>query len=186
MSASLRSILKRHDSKHLFEVRSAIKGAGRTMGFVVGSSDDLILFHVLGTDTFRLNGYSAIRTDDVRDYRDFNKNDYWQNRVARHFKISPVRPAGISLTSIPELLASISKRYPLVTIHPERTKPGICYIGTLLFMNKATFTIDDLDSDAEWSGTRRLKFSDVTRVDFGGGYEQALALTAPKRPKRKQ
>jgi len=156
------------------------------MGFVVGFSEDLILFHALGTDTFRLNGYTAIRTEDVRDYRDFNKDEFWQNRAARHFKILPVRPAGISLTSVPELLASISKRYPLITIHPERTRPGICYIGPLLSMTEATFTIDNLDCNGEWSGPRRLKFRDVTRVDFGGGYEEALALTAPKRRKRKQ
>ena len=156
------------------------------MGFIVGFSDELILFHVLGTDTFGLNGYSAIRTADVKDYRDFNKDEFWQNRATRHFKLSPVRPAGILLTSVPELLASLSKQYPLITIHPERTKPGICYIGPLLSMTEATFTIDDLDCNAEWTGPRRLKFTDVTRVDFGGGYEEALAATAPKRQKRKQ
>jgi hypothetical protein len=59
-------------------------------------------------------------------------------------------------------------------------------IGPLISMTKATFTIDDLDSNAEWTGPRRLKFSDVTRVDFGGGYEHALAVTAPKRPKLKK
>jgi len=186
MSASWRSILKRRCGKHLFEVRSAIKGAGRTMGFIVGFSDDLILFHVLGTDIFRLNGYTAIRTEDVKDYRDFDKGKFWQNRAARHYKLEPVRPVGVLLTSVPELLASISKRYPLITIHPERTGLGVCYIGPLLSMTKATFTIDGLDCNAEWTGPRRFKFTDVTRVDFGGGYEEALAATAPKRPKRKQ
>jgi hypothetical protein len=53
-------------------------------------------------------------------------------------------------------------------------------------MAKAAVTIDDLDCNAEWSGPRQLKFSDITRVDFGGGYEKALAATAPKRPERKQ
>src|SRR6266576_4180232 len=100
MSTYWRSILRQHYGTHLFEVRSAIKGAGRTMGFVVGFSDDLILFHVLDTDTFILNGYTAIRTEDVKDYRDFNKDEFWQNRAARYFKISPVPPVGISLTSV--------------------------------------------------------------------------------------
>lgn len=186
MSASWSSILKRHHGSHLFEVRSAIKGAGRTMGFIVGFSDDLIILNVLDIDTFRLNGYTAIRTEDLKDYRDFNKDKFWQNRAARLLKLSPVRPAGISLTSIPELLASIAKRYSLITIHPERTKPGVCYIGPLLAITDLTFTIDDLDCNAEWTGPRRLKFSEVTRVDFGGGYEEALALTAPKRRKRKR
>jgi len=35
-------------------------------------------------------------------------------------------------------------------------------------------------SKRKWSGPRRMKFSDVTRIDFGGGYEEVLAVTAPK------
>jgi len=50
-------------------------------------------------------------------------------------------------------------------------------------MMEKTFTIEDLNSNGEWSGPRRMKFSDVTRIDFGGGYEEALAVTAPKRPR---
>ena len=49
-------------------------------------------------------------------------------------------------------------------------------------MTQRTFTIEDLDSHGEWSGPRRMKFSDVTMVDFGDGYAGALAATAPERP----
>lgn len=186
MNASWPSILKRHSGRHLFEVRSRIKGSGRTMGFVVGFSENLILFHVVNMDDFRLNGYNVIRIDDVKEYRAFDKSEFWQSRAVRRLRLKPVRPIGISLSSFPELLESITKRYPLITLHLEKTKPKLCYIGPLLSMAKATFTIDDLDSNAEWSGPRRFKFKDITRVDFGGGYEKALAATAPKRPRRKQ
>jgi hypothetical protein len=185
MNASCSSFLKRHCGRHLFEVESRIKGAGRTEGFVVDFSNSLILLHVLEPNTFLLNGYSIIRSENVRHYRVFDKREYWQNRAVRRFELSPVRPVGITLSSVPELIASVAKRYPLITIHPERTKPDICYIGPLLSMTEATFTIDDLDCTAGWSGPRRIKFSDATRIDFGGGYEEALAATAPKRSKRK-
>jgi hypothetical protein len=167
-------------------VRSRIKGVGRTTGFVVDFSRDLILFHVLDTDAFQLNGYTVIRSEDVKDYRAFDKAKFWQNRAVRRLKLKPASPVGILLTSVPELLQSIGSRYPLISFHPERKQPNVCYIGPLLSMNKTTFTIDDLDSNAEWSGPRRLKFSDVTRIDFGDGYQNALAATAPKRPKRKE
>jgi hypothetical protein len=186
MRPSWSSVLKRHCGRHLFETRSRIKAAGRTTGFVVDFSDSLILFHVLDMDTFRLNGYRVIRSEDVKEYRALDKREFWQCRALRRFDIAPVRPAGISLASVPKLLASAAERYPLITIHTERTKPDICYIGPLLGMTEATFTIDDLDCNGEWNGPRRLRFSDITRVDFGGGYEEALAVTAPKRRKRKQ
>jgi hypothetical protein len=186
MSVSLSSMLKRHCGRHLFQVVRNIKGSGRMAGFVVDFSECFILFHVVDMDAFRLNGYSVIRRADVRKHRAFDKREFWQYRAVRRFKLTPVRPAGVSLVSAPLLLGSIDEQYPLFTIHPERTKSDVCYIGHLLSMNAGTFTIDDLNSNAEWSGPRRLKFKDVTRVDFGGGYENALAATAPKRPKRKE
>src|SRR5262245_52787380 len=99
MSTSWLSIVKRHKGRHLFEVRSRIKGAGRTMGFVVDFSDNLILFHVLNTDAFQLNGYTVIRTEDVKDYRAFDKAEFWQNRAVRRFRLKPVHPVGILLGS---------------------------------------------------------------------------------------
>jgi hypothetical protein len=185
MRASWASTLKQHCGRHLFEMESRIKRAGWTMGFVVDYSDSLILFHVLERDTFRLNGYRVIRSEDVRNYRVFDKRKHWLNRAVRSFELAPVRPTGISLSSLPQLLLSIAKQNPLITIHPERKKPDVCYIGPLLSITEATFTIDDLDCNAEWSGPRRIKFSDATRIDFGGGCEKALAATAPKPPKRK-
>jgi hypothetical protein len=186
VSASWTSILKRHAGRHLFEVRSRIKGAESTIGFVVDFSPDLILFQVLNTDVFLLNGYTVIRSEDVKQYRAFDKSQFWQARAVRRFGLNPVRPPGISLSSLPDLLKSIGNRYPLITVHPQRKNPEVCYIGSLLSLARSTFTINDLDSDAEWSGPRRFRYSDVTRVDFGGGYEKALAATAPSRARRKK
>src|SRR5690348_10756731 len=145
MSVSWSSILKRNRGRNLLEVRSSIKGGARTIGFIVGYSDDLILFHVLNTDSFCLNGYSVVRSEDVKDYRVFDKSNYWQHRAVRRYKFKPVRPAGILLTSVSNLLESIAKRYSLTTIHIERIKPDVCYIGPLLSATRKTFTIDDLD-----------------------------------------
>lgn len=186
MNARFKSILTMHQMKHLFEVKRVIKGVGSTIGFVVDFSDSLILFHHLGTDTFHLNGYSVIREQDVSEYRFFAKPKYWQFRAVRHSRLRPIRPAGISVASLPELLTSVAKHYPLITLHPERKKPDVCYIGPLISTTDRTFTIADLDCNAEWTGPRRMRFSDVTRIDFDGGYERALAVTAPKRPRDKR
>ena len=167
------------------QVRSRIKGAGSTRGFVVGVSDSLILIHEVNGDTFSLNGYSVVRCEDVKDYRVFDKREYWQNRAIRRLKIAPVALPEISLASVPALLASIDERFSLTAFHPEQKRPDICYIGRLLTMTDKTVTIDDLDSNAEWSGPRRIKLNDITRIDFGSAYEEALAVVAPKRPRRK-
>jgi hypothetical protein len=137
-------------------------------------------------ETFSLNGYTVLRDADIGGGRFFDSAVFWQHRAARHLKMKPILPVGIVLESIPTLLESISLQYPLMALHPERSKPDVCYIGSLLSVAKATCTIDDLSSNAIWSGPRRLRFNDITRIDFGGGYEGALAIAAPKRPKRKK
>jgi hypothetical protein len=186
MSASWTSILRRHVGRHIFEVRTRIKGTGETIGFVVDFSADLILFHVLDTDVFELNGYSVIHAADVKKYRAFNRSEFWLARAVRRFGLTPVHPSGISLSSLPDLLKSTAERFPLITIHMPKRNPDVCYIGDLLSLDKTTFTIDDLDSRANWTGPRRFRYDDVTRVDFGGGYEKALAATAPMRRRRKK
>ncbi len=156
------------------------------MGFVVEFSSDLILFHVVNSDTLKLNGYSVVREEDVEYYRAFDKRGFWQAQVVQQLGLKPVRPNGILLSSLPDLLKSIGDRYALITIHPEKRKPDVCFIGPLLSLSKVTFTIDDLNSSAEWTGPRRIRYADVTRVDFDGGYERGLASVAPKRDSLKR
>lgn len=186
MSVSFNSVFKKAKMKHLFEVKRRLKDTGTTTGFIVDFSDSLVLLHTFDTDTFRLNGYSVIRKADISHYRVFSKAEYWQFRAVRRFRLRPMQPAGISVASLPELLKSVAEHYPLITLHPEKTKPEVCFIGTLASMTERTFTIEDLNCNAEWSGPRRMKFGDVTRVEFGGGYEAALAVTAPKRAKTRR
>jgi hypothetical protein len=183
MRSRFQSLLKKHQGC-LFEVKRRSQMC-KIAGFAIDASDSLVLIHQIDWDSFRLFNYTVIRDEDIKAYRFFDKPKYWQHRAAKKFRLKPVRPVGISIASLPELLESINKRHPLITIHPEKRKPDICYIGPLLSISEQTFTIEDLDSSGEWTGPRRMKWRDVTRVDFGGGYERALAATAPKRPKRK-
>jgi len=183
MRVSWNSIFKKAKMRHLFQVKRRLKDAGTITGFIVDFSDSLVLFHTLDMDTFHLNGYSVIRKEDISHYRVFRKAEYWQFRAARHFHLKPAPPAGISVTSLPALLNSVADHFPLIAIHPEKTKPDACFIGSLTSMTERTFTIEDLDRNAEWTGPRRMRFGDVTKIEFGGGYEGALAVTAPRRVK---
>jgi len=180
MSESWESILRKHRMKHLFQVKRHPKSLCRISGFVVDISDSLILLQRCDWDTFRLNGYSVIRIDDIESYRCFDKKRWWQFRAVQHFKLKPKAPAGVSVSSLPALLESAAKIFPLLTIHREKNNSEVCYIGKLTEVSRKTFTIEDLNCNAEWTGSRQFKFADVTLVDFGGGYENALAVTAPK------
>jgi len=177
---SFKSVLEKHRLRHLAEFKRSIKGAGRDRGFVVDFSDEWVLLHCVDLDTFALNGYTAVRDEDISEYRFFDKADYWQYRAAKKFRLRPVRPTGVSVESLPELLVSASRKFALVAIHPENQKSGVCFIGPVTAVTEKTVTIEDLDCNAEWSGLRRINLGDITRVDFDSGYERALKATAPK------
>lgn len=149
---------------------------------MVGASDSLVLFHLFDWDCFCLNGYTVIREKDISHHRVFDKKEFWQHRAVRHFGLKPICPHGLSITSFPELLASVAKRYPMITVRREVKRPGAFFVGQLVTARERTFTIDGLSCNAEWTGKLRIRFQELTRVDFGGGYETALAATAPKMP----
>jgi len=184
MSSPLHKALKKHSGKNLFEVKRRPKGAGRVAGFVAAWSDSLILFHQLDWDTFCLNGYSVICTDDVRGFRVFDRNEYWQHRAAKLRKLKPTVPDGGSVTDWRALFESIASGFSLIVIHIERKRPDVCYVGEVLKVSDSTVTTHDLDSNCEWQKPRRFRFADITMVEFGDGYSRALAATAPKRKSR--
>jgi hypothetical protein len=75
-------------------------------------------------------------------------------------------------------LKRANELFPLITISRERIDRNACQIGRIVSMNRVSFELEEIDTDASWGGRHRYKFSDVTRVDFGGGYEDALARVA--------
>ena len=181
MSSPLQKAFKKHLGKDLFEVKRRPRGVGRIAGFIVAMSESLILFHQLDWDTFCLNGYSVICSDDVSVYRAFDRNKYWQHRAAQLRKLNPIIPDGVSAAGWQKLFESVASRFPLVVIHTERKHPDICYVGEGLRVSDTTVTLYDLDCNCEWQKPRRFRFADITMVEFGDGYSTALAATAPKR-----
>jgi hypothetical protein len=180
MKATWESILRKHQMRHLLEVERSPQKMGRISGFVVDYSESLILLQRFSWDRFQLNGYSVLPNTDIEEYRFFDKREYWQYRAIQHLKLEPKALGGISVSSLPSLLETVAKVFPLLTIHREKINSEVCYIGKLATVSHKSFTIEDLNADAAWTGPRRFRFSDVTLVDFGGGYENALAVTAPK------
>ena len=170
--------------REIFEARRGID-PHKMSGFAIDFSDTLILLHQFDWDCFRLNGYTVIRDGDITRYRFLGRRGTWQSRALRHFRITPTRPGAISVASWRELIATVSRRYPLLTIHREGINPDVCYIGTVAALTERAATIKTLDCTGHWAGRRRFRLVHITRVDFGGRYEQALALTAPKRHSKK-
>jgi hypothetical protein len=127
---------------------------------------------------FRLNEYSVFRNSDVKRYRSVSKDEFVA-RAAKLNKLRPSKPAGVSYESMKEAVSSAGATFPLITIHQERIDRNVCYVGKLRRTSQRATTILSISTEAEWEEEERYQLRDITRLEFGGAYENLLARLAP-------
>jgi hypothetical protein len=142
-------------------------------GFVLAYSETLTLLNVL-TDDYFLNGYTVIRNQDVVSYKPYDSPEYFLNRAVHLKGIKPKRVPKVNISDWPLLLKTANQLFPLVTIHREMISRDVCHIGRIQAVRAKTFDLFEIDPDAEWDRERKYRFADVSKVDFAGGYEDAL------------
>jgi hypothetical protein len=88
----------------------------------------------------------------------------------------PKKPR-VSVANLEELLLSADLAFGLVTIHREQADPGVCEIGRVVDISKGQLKLLEINPDASWDNEpKNYRLSEITRVDFGGDYEDALQL----------
>jgi len=148
-------------------------------GYVVGTSEKFVLLHVLDPNMY-LNGYSAIRVDDIKRYRVLEDNDFFANKALELREQFPKPLQKLSLFDLRSLIETANRLYPIITIHREKMDNTVCFIGKVAKLTDKTLSLYEISPSAKWERTRRYYFRDITKVDFGGGYEEALWLVAKK------
>ena len=147
-------------------------------GYVVGVSELFVMLHALDPDLMNLNGYIVLRAEDIHRYRVRDDGEFFLNRALKLKGIQPVPQPNIGLSSYSTLLASANTHFSLITIHREIMDAETCFIGRVQKLTEKTVTLEEINPAAKWERTRRYNFKDITRIDFGGGYEEALALVS--------
>jgi hypothetical protein len=142
-------------------------------GFVVGLGADWALLHLVD-DGLDLDGYLAFRCADAIDVKRLEGG--LAARVLEARGQNPVPLPDVALVDLRALLTSAQTQFPLVSVHVERLSPDACYIGRLTDSDDERFTLDTVDTEGRWEGSQQYALADVTRVEFGGRYEDGLAL----------
>ena len=141
-------------------------------GVVVGIGAEWILLHTVNTDIVCFNGYTALRIEDVKTVK---VSALFLSLALALRGEQPAPSPNVSLASLPELLVSADAHFPLLTLHPERLYPDECFIGRVAQLTEKAVQLRELDVHATWrKRLHRHRLKDITRVDFGGGYENAL------------
>jgi len=146
-------------------------------GFVVGVGDEWLLLHKLDPE-IRLGGYAALRIADVMAVTLIDEDDAFAQRALRLRGERPVPQPDVALGDVRALLASAQAGWPLVAVHVARADGEALSIGRVGELDDEVVLLATVDVSGRWSDPERLRLADVTRVEFGGGYEEALALVA--------
>lgn len=172
------------DENQIIEFDRSPEIEEKVRGYVVAVSDLFVMLHFVDYDFIALNGYSVLRSEDIRQYRVMEEHDSFLSRALRIKGVRPIPQPEIDLSDVSTLLSSADAHFPLVTIHRELIDAEICFIGRVQKLTNKTLILNEIDPAAKWEGTRRHNLKDITRIDLGGNYEEALALVAEHEAKK--
>jgi hypothetical protein len=155
---------------------------GRVRGFVVSIGPRFFALAIV-SDGIRFDGFQCFRLSDVRELR---VPDPWADFTKKALKVrderAPKKPR-VKLESSESLLVTAGRRFPLVTIHREIVAPDICQIGRVEGVVKRRVRLLEIDPGAVWDAeATEYRLSEITRVDFGGDYEEALFSVSGEPP----
>jgi hypothetical protein len=149
------------------------------LGFALTWNAELTLMQPLEKERFLLNGYSIIRNSDVKRWRPIPTDDFLARAAVLH-NLRPRKPAKVGIASVRQALSSAGKAFPLVTIHTERVRRGVCYIGRVLRTSQRALTLLSISPQADWDEEESYLLKNITLIEFGGTYERLLARIAKK------
>lgn len=146
-----------------------------TDGFVVDANEEMVLLQLVD-DSVRLNGYQILFLEDISDFAHPAPFNEFQKRVLKLRGEEVVDPE-VDLDDLAVLLIDISEEFGLVTLHREEVEPDSCEIGRVIRADAVTYELEEIGSDARWfDDTFEYDLYDITRIEFGGAYEEALIL----------
>jgi hypothetical protein len=144
-------------------------------GYILDSGPKFFIVSVV-SDRFRFDGFECFRVDDVRDLLPDSHSELAEAALRIRGRKTPAKPH-ISLSSIEDLLLTASREFPLVTIHREQVDAAMCSIGRVQGIDKGRVSLLEISPDAKWDDKPEIyRLNQVTRVGFGGDYEDALYL----------
>jgi hypothetical protein len=149
---------------------------GSVIGYVLDVGPDFFLI-ALVTHGLRFDGYQCLRLSDVRQLEVPGRNHAFVEAALKKRGQRIPRKPPVVLRTLHKLLLTANQTFSLVTIHRERVNPDVCQIGRVVHLNKGYVWLLEIGSDGVWDGEpETYRLSEITRVDFGGDYEDALFL----------
>ena len=158
--------------------RDTVEPGAAATGYVVAVGPEFFLLQLVADD-INFDGFQAMRIAHLTTLEAPHDHvEFIERALEARGSNAPPIPA-VDVTSLRSLLVSAGQAFRLVTIHRELIEPDACHIGAIEFANDEAVRLREIGPDAEWDEEiEEYALDDITRVDFGGRYEEALLLVA--------
>lgn len=153
-------------------------------GFVLDCSDDFTLLNNYNEDA-GVTGFCVFPNSTVKKYKIYDDANSFKVLSLELKDTTPKEKPNVSIQTIEKLLESVNKSFPLIVVHCERLNRDVVWIGKVMEIKKKSFTMLEITPNAEWlENPNRFKFKDVTKIEFGNGYENDLHSVAEYRKQK--
>lgn len=171
-----------HAQLHVVIERS-IPESDDILGHVVAVSDGWVAIARL-SDRLLPDGWTFIPLEDVCSVLVDPDPDCFPHRALRARGLwPPVVPDRVELGSVHRAIETAAQISPLVTLFREFDNPDTCLIGAVVDLDRDSVGMRLITPQAVWeTETASYDLDDVTRVECGGGYEEALQLAVALLP----
>ncbi len=142
-------------------------------GFVLNVSDELCLIHYVSS-AFQVDGYCVIRQCDITACNVFDDSTCFTTRALRLKNVRLRKLKGVDIASWAAAIESAASQFPLLVLHREECRDDSCLVGHFKELNSSSVTFFSISPSATWDKTTQVLLAQLTRLDFGGGYEDAL------------
>lgn len=147
---------------------------GSVEGYVLATGPRFFLL-ALVEDNARFNGFQCLRLQDVRNLQVPAKHARFIKAALKVRGERRPRLPSVVVDSVQEILRTAGRAFPLITIHRETVTPEVCHIGRVATVSDSQVSLLEIGPDADWDDeTTSYRTREITRVDFGGIYEEAL------------
>ena len=164
-------------------VRRWIRHADLLGGYVTGIGREWLCL-ACADSGLKLDGWQLVRLKDIQAVRvDFDP-ECLEGRVLRARGQWPPPVVDVGLDSGADAIRTVGAR-GMTSLFSEFADPDMCWVGLLDLVDQRTARLQGIDPRGYWDREPRLyDVEDVTRLQFGGGYEESLALVAGPVPDR--
>jgi hypothetical protein len=168
-----KAIVEAHARRSLVRLQRSVE-VGRTDGYISLVGPSLFLVSVI-SDAILFDGFQMFHFEHLENVFDPGPHHRFVRKALKLRNLRRPRDPELDLSSMSALLRSAGNSFPLVTIHREVVDPDVCHIGEIKSVSRTAVVLREITPDATWEEKiYQYPLSEITRVDFGGSYENAL------------